>query len=552
MILDIDGKNKTILEPKNRSETLQGLFYLIDRGQIKIPKFQRDFVWSKEQTAHLIDSIIKGYPIGTFILWKTHERMASIRNIGNAILPEPPDGDVILYVLDGQQRLTSLYAVTKGVLYKGDVEMDFKSISINLSIDPSDEKIVITDPSDKVPSISVYKLLNGSLNEFTKDYLPYIDKIDLYRNRLFSCQFSIIELPDYPIDIACEVFTRINTSGKTLTMFQIMVAKTYDKDRNFDLAEKYDALIDNDGNTKEKDLKSVGYDTITPETLMQCVAACVAKKIGKRDILKIKKNDFIDKWPDVSNGLCLAVDFLRRNLNIQVSQLLPYNALLIPLTYFYVRNYCRKENPDQSKRLAQFFWWASIGQRYSQSMDSNVEVDLLKMDDIFFDKQPSYRGEEVRLSPDQLIYYRFNTSNSFCKAILCLYAHCKPQSFSDNSPVLLDNSWLRSTNSRNYHHFFPKSYLREQGVVDWMANVILNITIVDDNLNKRIIGSKPPSEYISPLWDQNSQLPATLRTHLIDGIKEFGVSDDNYDLFLEKRSKRVIDELKLRLGEAMI
>ncbi|MDK2825133.1 MAG: hypothetical protein PWQ44_309, partial [Methanolobus sp.] len=67
----------------------------IEKGQIKIPQFQRDFVWDINKSAHLMDSIIKGYPIGTFIFWKTKERLRTIKNIGNQPLPEPDDGDLV-------------------------------------------------------------------------------------------------------------------------------------------------------------------------------------------------------------------------------------------------------------------------------------------------------------------------------------------------------------------------------------------------------------------------------------------------------------------------
>jgi uncharacterized protein with ParB-like and HNH nuclease domain len=62
----------------------------IDKGTIKIPQFQRDFVWNKEKSAKLLDSIVKGYPIGTFILWKTKEELRSLRNIGGLELPRTP------------------------------------------------------------------------------------------------------------------------------------------------------------------------------------------------------------------------------------------------------------------------------------------------------------------------------------------------------------------------------------------------------------------------------------------------------------------------------
>jgi len=104
-----------MLQPQNVTMKYEPLFVQIDTGKMKIPKFQREFVWTDDQTAKLLDSMIKGFPIGTFIFWKTREQMRHFRNIGNVALPEIPPGDAALYVLDGQQRITSLYAVRKGV-----------------------------------------------------------------------------------------------------------------------------------------------------------------------------------------------------------------------------------------------------------------------------------------------------------------------------------------------------------------------------------------------------------------------------------------------------
>ena len=101
-------------QPENQSKKYNVLFTDIDVGRIKVPQFQRNFVWSKVQTAKLLDSILKGFPIGTFIFWRTRERLRHIRNIGNIELPDPDHGDFVEYVLDGQQRITSLYAVRKG------------------------------------------------------------------------------------------------------------------------------------------------------------------------------------------------------------------------------------------------------------------------------------------------------------------------------------------------------------------------------------------------------------------------------------------------------
>ena len=82
----------------------------IEQGLVKIPAFQRDFVWPMDKVLFLLDSISRRYPIGTFLFWQTTDFINSLRNIGDLELNEPPQGYPVQYILDGQQRITSLYA----------------------------------------------------------------------------------------------------------------------------------------------------------------------------------------------------------------------------------------------------------------------------------------------------------------------------------------------------------------------------------------------------------------------------------------------------------
>ena len=106
----------------------------VSSGRLKIPQFQREFVWEIKKSASLLDSVVKGYPVGSFIFWKTRERLRSVKNIGNLNLPEPAKGDYVNFVLDGQQRITSLFATLKGekIIRDNGKEEDFSEIFIDL------------------------------------------------------------------------------------------------------------------------------------------------------------------------------------------------------------------------------------------------------------------------------------------------------------------------------------------------------------------------------------------------------------------------------------
>ncbi len=537
-----------MLQPENQPKKYEHLFNDIDRGIIKLPKFQRDFVWGKEQTASLIDSVLKGYPIGTFILWKTKEELRHFKNIGNANLPPKRKGDYVQYVLDGQQRITSLYAVRKGlIITKDGVEIDYKDITIDLSKrSESDENIVLTSSEEVTNTISVYKLLNGNFTEFLDEYdKDTLKKIEIYKQRLTGYDFSTILISEYPLDIACDIFTRINTGGTELSLFEIMVAKTYDHKLNFDLADEYDKLVDS--KNSEKDLVTAHYETIPSQVILQCISAHLTKQIRRKDILKLNKTKFINEWATVKEGIFTTVDYFRSQLRIKVSRILPYNILLVPFTYFFIKNNFKNPTKIQNKLLTQYFWWASLSSRFSNAQESKIAADLKKIDKILKEQKPSYRGEEVNLNEDDLIYYWFSTGDAFCKAILCLYSYFEPKSFDSNSLINLDNSWLKAANSRNYHHFFPKSYLKNQGYENWEANTIVNITLIDAYTNKHIIRTKPPKIYLKKFQKDNDYFYDSMKSHLIH-VDTFGIWEDDYEKFLKKRSHKILLELNKRLN----
>lgn len=83
----------------------------ITSGEIRIPSFQRGFVWEEDDVAFFMDSLFKGYPIGAVLLWRTKEKLVNERNLGHFLLPEPTKDYPVDYVLDGQQRLTSIFSV---------------------------------------------------------------------------------------------------------------------------------------------------------------------------------------------------------------------------------------------------------------------------------------------------------------------------------------------------------------------------------------------------------------------------------------------------------
>jgi hypothetical protein len=230
---------------------------------------------------------------------------------------------------------------------------------------------------------------------------------------------------------------------------------------------------------------------------------------------------------------------------IPVSKLLPYNGLIIPFAYFFY-NHKDKPTGDKQKYLQDFFWRCSLTGRYSSSLESKLAQDIKKIDSILKNKRPTY-DSPVDISPDFLqTNGSFSSGRSFIKAILCIFAYKQPKSFNDNSIVNINNDWLKQANSKNYHHFFPKAYLKKIKEEDFYINHILNITIVDDFLNKKEIRAQKPSIYMKDFDKKNDNLKKTMKSHLID-IERDGIWNDNYDTFFVNRAKAVSRELKKRI-----
>mgnify|MGYP001323945482 CR=1 FL=1 len=96
-----------------------------------------------------------------------------------------------------------------------------------------------------------------------------------------------------------------------LTLFEIMVAKTYDQERGFDLSDEYDKLLDSGDDSK--DLQTACYDTIPTSTILQCIAACIIQDVKRKSILKLDKSVFIDNWPNVKDSIFHAIEYFRNH-----------------------------------------------------------------------------------------------------------------------------------------------------------------------------------------------------------------------------------------------
>ena len=522
-------------QPEPQSLSYETLLGDIAKGLVKIPRFQREFVWSRDKSAALIDSVLRGYPIGTFILWRTKESLRAVRNIGNAQLPSPPEGEYVNQVLDGQQRLTSLFATIRGleVEREGGKAENFAHVLINLAASEDQSLVFVSDgPANGESTISVFDLVNQGFTFFGKYPAEHHAMLEKCQQRLKSYQFSTVLVRDAPIEVATEIFTRINEGGKPLTPFEIMVAKTY-VDGKFDLAEACDRLTE--------ELREVEFETIPSTVFLQAAAVILRNDCRKKTILSLPRDEFVSAWPAVEKAIKHAVDYLKMAYRIPASRLLPYPAMLVPITFWFHR---RGKKPDglAGQQLRSLFWRIGVDGTYSGATETEIAQDVRRVQQILDGHAPTYDEPPTPVTEDDVKDYGyFTTGRAFVRTILCMLAARGPESFDDGSKVIIDNDWLIQANSKNYHHFFPRAFLKKKGVESWQANHVANITIIDDRLNKAVIRDKPPSKYLKQ-FKANTKLAAVLRRHLIE-LNSDRLEEDDYEHFFRNRCRRIAREL---------
>lgn len=523
--------------PRPSSTNIRDLEHDLNAGRIKVPQFQRKFVWNLKKCANLFDSIIKGYPVGALIYWKTRERFHAVKNIGNLNFAEVDGGDYVQFVLDGQQRITTLLAAIHGekVNVKGRV-LDFSRICVNLNAKDDDPIIVVQEIGSKDSNlVKLCDLCGDDLVQFAEYDEAERRKLQSYRDTIVSHQYPTVTIEDATVNVATEIFERINVEGQRLTLFEIMVAKTYDE-KEFDLAKKFDDLIN--------ELQISNYETISNQLILQIISLILSQECKPRTILKLSKDNIIKKWDAIVDALKNAIDYFRDQFRISVSDLLPYPSLLGPFTYFFY-HHPKRPTGNMQKYLVDFFWRVSLSRRYSSAAESNLAKDIKSMDIIMHEDKPNYDWG-IDSTPKFIRRNgKFSPKSSYNKAILCIYVQHQPKSFADNTDVNISNNWLRKASSKNYHHFFPKAYLRKNGIGEDEINHIANITIIHEDLNK-MIGDNPPSEYMST-FNKNSQINSTMKTHLIDDLADYGIWADEYDTFLTKRIGAISSEIQKRI-----
>jgi hypothetical protein len=343
---------------------------LIDRitsGDIRIPAFQRDFVWEADQVAFLLDSIYKGFPIGTVILWRTDARLKVEKDLGSFKLPEPAKDYPVNYVLDGQQRLTSLFSTFQTELVPGnsdwvDIYFDMAAVeniqeSLFLALSGAE-----VDPNRHFPVKTIFDTVEyrKATADLDNDRVKRIDDMQS-RFKEYLIPNETFESSDR--NRVAIVFERINRAGTQLNVFELLSAWSWSEE--FDLVDKFGDLQDK--------ISNHGYDDLVEDKDLQLrvCAGVITGETSPSKILDLKGVDIRSRFKEIENGIIGALDFLHRELNVKNFKMLPFPGVLVPLSCFFATlkpdgiNYTSK----QKNTISRWFWRSILSRRFSSDVN---------------------------------------------------------------------------------------------------------------------------------------------------------------------------------------
>ena len=263
----------------------------IDNGRLKPPPFQRGYVWNSEQIIDLLDSIYNYYPIGSFILWETKEQLSASRNIAGYILPNVDPDWPFYYVLDGQQRISTIYA-----LFSENVNLDnnddyspeaeifdiYYDISRGKFVHKSEIHEYLGHQNQQLTFIDdkkIYEreenffrlkdLMSKNFRSLTRNFSHHeTSKLDDLYNKFHDYPLPCIYIKRVPKNEVAYMFQKINASGTSLDILDLLVAWTWSED--FHLGEEIKTI--------QERFESDGF-SLSWRTLLQCLSGIIFEKV---------------------------------------------------------------------------------------------------------------------------------------------------------------------------------------------------------------------------------------------------------------------------------
>ena len=501
----------------------------IDLGSMALPEFQRGYVWNRNQVKGLMDSLYYKHPVGSLLVWVTNVENADVRGD-----EELPPGTVKL-LLDGQQRITSLYGIIRGKepkFFQGNSKA-FTGLYFNLEEEVFEfyAPIKMKDNPFWIDVAELMKLGLGS-------YLPKLTNIEQvqadinkYVNRLNAVtsikdtDFHVEEVTgeNKTVEIVVDIFNRVNSGGTKLSKGDLALAKI--------CAGWPDAR--DEMNKKLEKWSNAGYPFFKLDWLLRCINTILTGEAKSVALKAITSEQF-------QHGLRQAERYIDHTLNLIASRLginhgwvlgSPYSFPLM-VRFLHDRG-GRCSNQDERDKLLYWYVHTFLWGRYAGSTESMLNQDLAAIED----KDNSLdnllallrrnRGD-LSVQPEDFMGWSRGARFYPLLYMLTRVFHAKDW----DTGIELSALTLGHQTDLQLHHIFPKAFLYKNDFHRSEVNSLANFTFLTQETNIRI-SDRNPEEYFAEFEDKN---PGLIASHWIPMDRELWKSE-NYLEFLEERRK---------------
>lgn len=510
---------------------LQALIGDIQSGEIKVPKFQRPFVWKAEEALQLLDSIANSYPIGSLLFWKTKEKLATDRNIGDFKLPETDELTPTQYVLDGQQRLTVIYSCFGAPVDSGGFAAGYDLSAEAFVPLPSPVPVNVFPLRYTYDTTRLLNFRTALVGQPNSEILQ--KRLDSLIGTITNYRIPVVTLKELSVEEVCPIFERINSSGTRLSTYDLMVAATWSK--SYDLNDTANAIA--------KALTPKGYGDIEGNTVLKSLAAIQLGTIKREDILKLRavgEQDLQQLTTRTENALLQTVDLLATEFGIYSWDFLPYEALVVILCRIFA-DHKKALEATQVTRAKQWFWRASFSQRYRGASENYISKDIDRVKKFIVSNEGDAAQFGVIPSKATLISAAFRSDNSQSRAHILLLAKHHPRNITNGAKIDVAEA-LSHYNKKQFHHIFPKQHLKENEI-EGEHNSIVNICILAASENNKI-SDRDPHEYLPEcLATLGAEGDNVFASNLLPSPQSIDYATVSYEDFLDARAALLVSAM---------
>ncbi|WP_030490599.1 GmrSD restriction endonuclease domain-containing protein [Micromonospora chokoriensis] len=490
----------------------------ISSAEILLPEIQREYVWKPTQVAKLMDSIYRGYPFGSLLFWETDDVPETREMFVSG--PERAPSKPPLFLLDGQQRLTSLHRVFSDhpeaqVVFHVE-NQKFQNQSAATQRDPKWVKVAdVLDPKASMLRLTQRLLDAGSTLE-DHEIEDRLGKIKELRNRRFFMEV----LKGFPYEEVAEIFVRVNSGGRRLGTLDLAMAT---------LSTRWTGVLTRLQRESEHWLHH-GYGHIDVNFLSRALAGVVLGRglsVWSHSKLRQTGDTELEQgWEVVKRGLRRLVPLLQTHLKLTRSDPLPSMIVLIPLVVLLGERTDDTVDEETSNGIIYWLLLATIRTRYSGSTDTRLSQDIRAA------RQPDpvralLEGLNVDNSraevTERALRGRTKESPYFFLSLLVSMAG-GARDWWYGSDILPDTEMAPRL---EHHHVHPLSTLDDRRFDKGMVNDLANLVFISAQANKKINGQSP-IEYF-PSLDEHE-----LRAHLVP-LDESLRDPNGYQRFLNAR-----------------